>query len=161
MLKTLGRFTRHRWLDAADARRAVPPALARYGLSLAKGGTELVYRYDAEGEETAIVDLLQDLGAAGIGFADLHTTQRSLEEIFVSLVSEREQAAGLRLACRIAHRDPAQRHIPGRDQGLDPLPRQGRDGIRQRAVQPPAGGRFPNPCLDDGNPPVHVVRKWC
>jgi len=72
---------------------AVPPALARYRLALAKGGTELVYRYDAEGEETAIVDLLQDLGAAGIGFADLHTTQRSLEEIFVSLVSEREQAA--------------------------------------------------------------------
>ena len=30
------------------------------------------------------------LAAAGIAFADLHTTQRSLEDIFVSLVSERE-----------------------------------------------------------------------
>ena len=40
--------------------------------------------------ERAIADLLQDLAAAGIAFADLHTTQRSLEEIFVSLVSERE-----------------------------------------------------------------------
>jgi ABC-2 type transport system ATP-binding protein len=68
----------------------IPPALARYGLALAKGGRELVYRYDAEGEDTAIVDLLQELGAAGIGFADLHTTQRSLEDIFVSLVAERE-----------------------------------------------------------------------
>lgn len=34
--------------------------------------------------------MLQDLAAAGIMFTDLHTTQRSLEEIFVSLVSERE-----------------------------------------------------------------------
>jgi ABC-2 type transport system ATP-binding protein len=72
---------------------AIPPALTRYGLALAKGGRELVYRYDGEGgegEDTAIVDLLQELGAAGIGFADLHTTQRSLEDIFVSLVAERE-----------------------------------------------------------------------
>ena len=28
MVKTLGRLIRHRWLDASDARRAVPPALA-------------------------------------------------------------------------------------------------------------------------------------
>lgn len=28
MLKTLARITRHRWLDASDARRAVPPELA-------------------------------------------------------------------------------------------------------------------------------------
>ena len=72
----------------------IPPALSRYGLALTKAGKELVYRYEAEGEDTAIVDLLQELAAAGIGFADLHTTQRSLEEIFVSLVSEREHPAG-------------------------------------------------------------------
>jgi ABC-2 type transport system ATP-binding protein len=71
----------------------VPAVLARYGLVLGKGGTELIYRYGTEaageGEATVIVDLLQELGALGIGFSDLHTTQRSLEEIFVSLVSER------------------------------------------------------------------------
>jgi len=65
---------------------------------LGKGGAELIYRYDTEaageGEATAIVDLLQELGAAGIGFSDLHTTQRSLEEIFVSLVSERAPSHG-------------------------------------------------------------------
>ena len=33
--------------------------------------------------------MLQELAAAGIAFTDLHTTQRSLEDIFVSLVSER------------------------------------------------------------------------
>jgi ABC-2 type transport system ATP-binding protein len=76
----------------------VPAALARYGLVLGKGGAELIYRYDTEaageGEATAIVDLLQELGSAGIGFSDLHTTQRSLEEIFVSLVSERAPSHG-------------------------------------------------------------------
>ncbi len=70
----------------------IPPALARYGLSLGKGGATLLYRYEAETDDNAIADLLQALAAAGIAFADLHTTQRSLEEIFVSLVSEREPA---------------------------------------------------------------------
>jgi len=82
----------------------VPPALAHYGLTLGKGGSTLIYAYEmarggegsksGEGSEgageRAIAHLLQDLAAAGIAFADLHTTQRSLEEIFVSLVSERE-----------------------------------------------------------------------
>ncbi len=49
---------------------------------------------EAEGEATAIVDLLQELAAAGIAFTDLHTTQRSLEDIFVSLVSERTPENG-------------------------------------------------------------------
>jgi ABC-2 type transport system ATP-binding protein len=70
---------------------------------LGKGGKTLVYRYEVgrgeggeggEGSDPAgdgaIAGLLQDLAAAGIMFTDLHTTQRSLEEIFVSLVSERE-----------------------------------------------------------------------
>ena len=75
------------------------PALARYGLVLGKDGQTLIYRYESElggegggegeGEATAIADLLQELAAAGIAFTDLHTTQRSLEDIFVSLVSER------------------------------------------------------------------------
>jgi len=79
-------------LQLAASLAEVPPALARYGLALGKGGNTLVYRYEVETEDSAIADLLQDLAAAGIAVADLHTTQRSLEEIFVSLVSEREPA---------------------------------------------------------------------
>jgi len=75
-------------LQLARPLAQIPPALAHYGLSLAKGGREILYRYEAEREETAIVDLLQELAAAGIGLPDLHTTQRSLEDIFVSLVAE-------------------------------------------------------------------------
>jgi ABC-2 type transport system ATP-binding protein len=64
----------------------VPEALAAYRLELADGGRELVYDYDTRGERTGITSLLGDLRNAGIRFADLETTQSSLEDIFVSLV---------------------------------------------------------------------------
>src|SRR5689334_191528 len=65
---------------------AVPDALARHGLTLAADGAELVYTYDTQGERTGITALLGDLNAAQIRFKDLHTTQSSLEDIFVDLV---------------------------------------------------------------------------
>jgi len=67
----------------------VPPELAAHHLTLAADGTELVYTYDTRGERTGITALLKDLNLAGIRFKDLHTTQSSLEDIFVGLVSER------------------------------------------------------------------------
>ena len=66
----------------------IPARLAGYPLELADDGRHLVYTYDTQAERNAIVELLDDLSAAGIGFKDLHTSQSSLEEIFVSLVRE-------------------------------------------------------------------------
>jgi ABC-2 type transport system ATP-binding protein len=70
----------HRKLDE------VPTVLAAHRLTLANAGTELVYTYDTQGERTGITALLADLSKAGIRFRDLHTTQSSLEDIFVDLV---------------------------------------------------------------------------
>ncbi len=67
----------------------IPDALAAYQLTLAGGGTELIYTYDSHGERAGIAALLQDLHAAGLAFKDLHTTQSSLEDIFVNLVSDK------------------------------------------------------------------------
>jgi ABC-2 type transport system ATP-binding protein len=64
----------------------IPEALAPYGLALANGGQELVYSYDTQGERTGITRLLDALALAEIRFKDLHTTQSSLEEIFINLV---------------------------------------------------------------------------
>ncbi|MBL8437439.1 MAG: ABC transporter ATP-binding protein [Zoogloeaceae bacterium] len=67
----------------------LPPALMRHGVELAKSGEEIIYTYDAsaaEGEHAGIVTLLEDLDAAGVAFKDLHTTQSSLEDIFVGLL---------------------------------------------------------------------------
>ncbi len=68
---------------------ALPGELATHHLMLANGGSELVYTYDTQGERTGITALLRDLNQAGIRFKDLHTTQTSLEEIFVGLVSKK------------------------------------------------------------------------
>jgi len=64
----------------------VPPSLAGYALGLEKGGNELIYTYEGEGGRTDIIALLKALDDAGIRFKDLHTTQSSLEDIFVSLL---------------------------------------------------------------------------
>lgn len=69
----------------------VPPALADYRLELAGSGSELIYTYDTQGEQASIAALLKALDALGIEFKDLHTTQSSLEDIFVSLVREGEE----------------------------------------------------------------------
>jgi ABC-2 type transport system ATP-binding protein len=65
---------------------AIPDALAAHRLTLADHGTELIYTYDTQAERTGITRLLDDLAGAGITFRDLHTTQSSLEDIFVDLV---------------------------------------------------------------------------
>ncbi len=75
-------------LDLHQKLDAVPEALAPYRLSLASGGRALVYSYDTQGERTGITSLLDDLRHAGIRFKDLHTTQSSLEDIFVGLVRQ-------------------------------------------------------------------------
>ena len=68
---------------------AVPAGLATAGLSLAADGHELIYDYDTKSERTGIGTLLGELSRAGIRVRDLQTTQSSLEDIFVNLVSDR------------------------------------------------------------------------
>ena len=68
---------------------AIPASLAAHNLTLADNGNELVYTYDTQGERTGITALLHDLGEAGVRFNDLQTTQSSLEDIFVGLVSKK------------------------------------------------------------------------
>ena len=67
---------------------AVPEGLTQYQLDLANDGADLVYSFDAQAEATGIADLLRELSKRGVDFKDLQTQQSSLEEIFVSLVSE-------------------------------------------------------------------------
>jgi ABC-2 type transport system ATP-binding protein len=65
---------------------ALPPALAKYPLTLADGGCKLIYTYDTQSDHTGITELLDALRGADVRFKDLATTQTSLEDIFVSLV---------------------------------------------------------------------------
>jgi ABC-2 type transport system ATP-binding protein len=64
----------------------IPAGLNGHALELSADGRELTFTYDTHAERTGITSLLNDMRAADIGFADLHTTQSSLEDIFVNLV---------------------------------------------------------------------------
>lgn len=75
-------------LQLHQALDAIPAELDGHHLSLANGGSELVYTYDTQGPRTGITGLLTDLSRAGIRFKDLDTTQSSLEDIFVDLVRQ-------------------------------------------------------------------------
>ncbi len=91
LIRKLGR--KQLTLQLREALSAVPPALAEWQLVLAKGGHELIYTYEAseaEDDSRGIAALLRGLGEAGVHFRDVHTTQSSLEEIFVSLVTDRK-----------------------------------------------------------------------
>ena len=73
-------------LHLEHALERLPAALSGFNVELAGGGAELIYTYDERGDRTGITALLQTLTEAGIRFKDLHTTQSSLEDIFVTLV---------------------------------------------------------------------------
>ena len=68
---------------------AIPAGLVDWHLALNAGGTQLEYTFDAAEEHAGIPALLRRLDDLGIGFKDLNTRQSSLEDIFVSLVSDR------------------------------------------------------------------------
>jgi len=77
-------------LQLEDEIEHVPAGLSAYRLHLSADGSELTYTYDAQDEPGRIITLLKDLADNGVKFKDLHTTQSSLEDIFVSLVGEKK-----------------------------------------------------------------------
>ena len=68
---------------------ALPAALGEWRLELRNGGSDLEYTFDARESGAAIASLLRRMSELGIAYRDLNTSESSLEDIFVSLVSER------------------------------------------------------------------------
>jgi ABC-2 type transport system ATP-binding protein len=64
----------------------IPETLSALPLELAQDGNALVYTFDTQSEESGIATLLRKLNEHGIAFKDLHSSESSLEDIFVSLV---------------------------------------------------------------------------
>jgi ABC-2 type transport system ATP-binding protein len=87
LMKKLGK--KQLTLHLQEPMTTVPAALGEWNLVLNNGGCDLEYTFDASEERAAIPALLRRIGDLGIGYKDLNTRQSSLEEIFVSLVSER------------------------------------------------------------------------
>src|SRR5262245_15679331 len=86
LMRKLGR--KQLTLQLAAPMRQLPPALAAYDLALSTDGSELTYNYDANQGRAGIGTLLKSLSELDIAFKDLHTTESSLEDIFVGLLKE-------------------------------------------------------------------------
>lgn len=67
----------------------IPDELTNQPLELVAEGNELIYTFDTQQEHTGIAGLLRRLNEHGIDFKDLHSSESSLEEIFVNLVREK------------------------------------------------------------------------
>ncbi|MGQ0429757.1 MAG: ABC transporter ATP-binding protein [Gammaproteobacteria bacterium] len=90
LMKKLGK--RQLTLTLQDPLAAIPAELSEWPLTLDGGNHALVLTFDAAQEHTSIPTLLRRLEQLGINYRDLNTQESSLEEIFVSLVSERGRA---------------------------------------------------------------------
>jgi ABC-2 type transport system ATP-binding protein len=87
LMRKLGK--RQLTLQLQNPLAQLPPELSTYPLELSDEGHALVFTFDTQGKETSIATLLERLGELNIHFKDLHTSESSLEEIFVSLVRTR------------------------------------------------------------------------
>jgi ABC-2 type transport system ATP-binding protein len=72
---------------------AVPAGLAEWPLVLRNGGQDLEYAFEADEQSERVPALLRRMEELGLAYLDLNTRKRSLEEIFISLVSDRPQVA--------------------------------------------------------------------
>jgi ABC-2 type transport system ATP-binding protein len=90
LMQKLGR--RQLTLQLQTAMTAIPQELSAWSLTLKGDGTELEYTFDAKDGHSDIPALLRRLTDLGVGFKDLTTRSSSLEEIFVSLVSDKPEA---------------------------------------------------------------------
>ncbi|WP_045826599.1 ABC transporter ATP-binding protein [Teredinibacter turnerae] len=88
LMKKLGR--KELTLELPAPLTDLPESLSDYDLTLDETGSTLRFEFDSRDDANPIPALLKDLTAQGIEFKDLHTRQRSLEDIFVSLVGGKE-----------------------------------------------------------------------
>lgn len=79
---------KHLQIDLQEPLTSMPEELSAHDLTLGEEGSSLHYSYDTRGERTGITQLLNDIATAGLILRDIQTQESSLEEIFVSLVSE-------------------------------------------------------------------------
>ncbi|MGY0558572.1 MULTISPECIES: ABC transporter ATP-binding protein [unclassified Lysobacter] len=73
-------------LTLQEPLQRIPEGLSALPLELAADGASLVYTFDVQSERTGIASVLRQLAEQGIDFKDLHSSESSLEEIFVHLV---------------------------------------------------------------------------
>ena len=75
-------------IELQDPLKDLPSKLSDYDIVLSADRQSLIYTYNMRSGRTGINQILSNLTQSGIIFKDLQTKQSSLEDIFMSLVSE-------------------------------------------------------------------------
>jgi ABC-2 type transport system ATP-binding protein len=90
LMSTLGQ--KQLIVDLRNPIAHLPESLAGFDLEISDDRHRLTYTFETHGERTGITALLQAVSEAGLGLKDLNTRQSSLEDIFVNLVHNENQA---------------------------------------------------------------------
>ena len=75
-------------IELQEPLKDLPSQLSDYDIVLTEDRLNLTYSYNMSGGRKGIDYILSNLAQSGISFKDLQTKQSSLEDIFMSLVSE-------------------------------------------------------------------------
>ena len=76
------------WIHLREPLGTIPTTLSDFQLKLSDDEQHLIYHFDDHDEQSDITKLLRTLDSLKIEFKDIHSSQSSLEEIFVNLVRE-------------------------------------------------------------------------
>lgn len=90
MMQRLGRTEAH--IELASAMTELPDTIQRFPVELEKGGLSLCYRDGTGKGKAEVAELTKALSVAGIDFTGIDIRESSLEDIFVSLLGEKEAA---------------------------------------------------------------------
>ena len=69
----------------------IPEALSPWSLNLSDDGKHLTYTFDPMNTETGVAELLRTIDQCGLEYTDVHSSQTSLEDIFISLVKQPQE----------------------------------------------------------------------
>ena len=84
LMKKLGK--RQVSIQLSEPLAEIPSPLRAYRPELSEDKTELIYTFDSINEQSDLPELLRLLNEHNIEFKDIHSTESSLEDIFVDLV---------------------------------------------------------------------------
>lgn len=89
IMHTLGK--KQMVIEIESVINAIPDGLLHRSIELASNGKQFIYTYDPTRSSESIDELLSSIRSTGLAIKDIHTSQTSLEDIFVRLVNNKDQ----------------------------------------------------------------------
>lgn len=86
IMHTLGK--KQMTIEIESVINEIPASLSHWPIELSANGQQLIYTYDPLRSDKSVNDLLGAIRDSGLTLTDIHTSQTSLEDIFVSLVNK-------------------------------------------------------------------------